>query len=71
LNPTTAPTSEAISAQIAETQRINNARFEDGILVKAEPDKTRAKATNPASSGKPKTTKSDSVHEECEVTLQR
>jgi hypothetical protein len=71
LNPTTAPTSEAISAQIAETQKLNNARFEDGIFVKAERKKIRAKATNPASNGKPKTTKSDSVHAECEVTLQR
>jgi len=71
LNPTTAPTSEAISAQIAETQKFNKARFEGGIFVKAEGKKTRAKATNPAGSGTPKTTKSESVHAECEVTLQR
>jgi hypothetical protein len=71
LNPTIEPTSEAITAQIAERQTFNDARFVDGIFAKAERNTTREKATNPASNGKPKTTKSDSVHAECDVTLQR
>jgi hypothetical protein len=71
LNPTTAPTNEAIRAQIAEIQKMNNARFEDGVFLKAERNKTRINATNPASNGTAKITKSELVHAKCDVTLQR
>ena len=70
LNAITVPTKEEITAPTADSPNIAVMRFEADICGKLK-NRTETETAKPTTSGKPKTTKSESVQDACDTARLR
>ena len=70
LNATTVPTKEATAAPTLDNPNVAATRFEADTCGKLK-NRIQAETANPVTSGKPKTTKSESVQNACETVRLR